>query len=116
MLGLLSPCVRWVEFLKPDRECPLRRKGGQSLLAQLGGTFLRSALEAKSGGIFDPYPIVGAALAAGINQAESTPPEWQQGAEGTVSDSVRTWGSPRLHHYTLRLSRAFGQDALYLPL
>src|ERR1700674_775933 len=34
--------------------------------------------------VFDaigPYPIVGAAFAAGINQAESTPPEWQQGAE-----------------------------------
>jgi len=30
---------------------------------------------------FGPYPIVGAALAAGINQAESTPPEWGQGAE-----------------------------------
>jgi len=31
---------------------------------------------------FGPYPIVGAAFAAGINQAESTPPEWNQGAEG----------------------------------
>lgn len=30
---------------------------------------------------FGPYPIVGAALAAGINQAENTPPEWRQGAE-----------------------------------
>jgi hypothetical protein len=30
---------------------------------------------------FGPYPIVGAAFAAGINQAESTPPEWRQGAE-----------------------------------
>src|SRR5260370_16028588 len=30
---------------------------------------------------FGPYPIVGAALVAGINQAENTPPEWQQGAE-----------------------------------
>src|SRR6266851_3191935 len=31
---------------------------------------------------FGPYPILGAAFAAGINQAERTPPEWQQGAEG----------------------------------
>jgi hypothetical protein len=30
---------------------------------------------------FGPYPIVGAALAAGINQAEGAPPEWRQGAE-----------------------------------
>jgi hypothetical protein len=29
---------------------------------------------------FGPYPIVGAALAAGINQADNTPPEWKQGA------------------------------------
>src|ERR1700693_1347539 len=31
---------------------------------------------------FGPYPIVGAALVAGINQAQRTPPEWEQGAEG----------------------------------
>ncbi len=31
---------------------------------------------------FGPYTIVGAALAAGINQANNTPPEWKQGAEG----------------------------------
>src|ERR1700675_1725837 len=34
--------------------------------------------------IFDmigPYPILGAALSAGINQADNTPPEWGQGAE-----------------------------------
>jgi hypothetical protein len=30
---------------------------------------------------FGPYPIVGAALAAGINQGDNTPPEWKQGAE-----------------------------------
>src|ERR1700687_6043082 len=31
---------------------------------------------------FGPYPIVGATLAAGINQADNTPPEWKQGFEG----------------------------------
>jgi hypothetical protein len=31
---------------------------------------------------FGPYPIVGAAFAAGINQLQNTPPEWNQGAEG----------------------------------
>jgi hypothetical protein len=29
---------------------------------------------------FGPYPIVGAAFIAGINQAEKTPPEWGEGA------------------------------------
>jgi hypothetical protein len=32
--------------------------------------------------VFGPYPIVGAAIAAGINQADKTPPDWRQGAEG----------------------------------
>ena len=29
---------------------------------------------------FGPYPIAGAAMVAGLNQAEGTPPEWGQGA------------------------------------
>jgi hypothetical protein len=29
---------------------------------------------------FGPYPIAGAAIVAGVNQAEGTPPEWGQGA------------------------------------
>jgi hypothetical protein len=35
--------------------------------------------------VFDavgPYPIVGAALVAAVNQREGTPPEWRQGAAG----------------------------------
>lgn len=32
--------------------------------------------------VFGPYPILGAAVTAGINQAQNTPPEWRQGAEG----------------------------------
>jgi hypothetical protein len=31
---------------------------------------------------YGPYPIVGAAVAAGINQLGNSPPEWRQGAEG----------------------------------
>lgn len=31
---------------------------------------------------FGPYPIVGAAFAAGISQVHNAPPEWHQGAEG----------------------------------
>lgn len=29
-----------------------------------------------------PYPIVGAAIAAVVNQVQNTPPEWRQGADG----------------------------------
>ena len=31
---------------------------------------------------FGPYPIVGAAVVAGMEQAENAPPEWNQGAKG----------------------------------
>ena len=31
---------------------------------------------------YGPYPIAGAALAAGINQVSNAPPEWGQGGEG----------------------------------
>jgi hypothetical protein len=31
---------------------------------------------------FGPYPIVGSAIAAGINQEDNSPPEWRQGMEG----------------------------------
>ena len=31
---------------------------------------------------YGPYPIVGAATVAGINQISNAPPEWRQGAEG----------------------------------
>lgn len=31
---------------------------------------------------FGPYPIVGSAVTAGLNQYTNSPPEWRQGAEG----------------------------------
>jgi hypothetical protein len=38
---------------------------------------------------FGPYPIAGAALAAGINQFTDSPPDWKQGMAGYS----RRWGS-----------------------
>jgi hypothetical protein len=63
---------------------------------------------------FGPYPIVGAALAAGVQQAGNGPPEWKQGAEGygkrfgsdlavaTVTTTTR-----------YALAEAFKEDTLY---
>ena len=60
-----------------------------------------------------PYPILGAAVAAGINQADRTPPEWEQGAEGygkrfgsnfaiaAVSTTTRYAFAEALHEDTL---------------
>jgi hypothetical protein len=63
---------------------------------------------------FGPYPIVGAALAAGINQAGNTPPEWQQGAAGYGMRFGSDFGIAATTTTTrYALARAFGEDTLY---
>ena len=63
---------------------------------------------------FGPYPIVGSAFAAGINQLSNTPPEWKQGAEGFAkrfgSDfSISAAGTTTRYG----LAAAFKEDTLY---
>ena len=61
-----------------------------------------------------PYPIVGAALAAGINQADNTPPEWQQGAEGYGKRFGSNFGIAAISTTTrYGLAEALGEDTLY---
>ena len=63
---------------------------------------------------FGPYPIVGAALAAGINQAESTPPEWKQGAEGYGKRFGSNFTIAAVSTTTrYALAEAFREDTLY---
>jgi len=63
---------------------------------------------------FGPYPIVGAAVAAGINQADNTPPEWKQGAEGYGKRAVSDFGIAAVTTTTrYTLAKAFGEDTLY---
>jgi len=63
---------------------------------------------------FGPYPIVGAAVAAGINQAYNTPPEWNQGAAGYGKRFVSNFGIAAVST-TMRygLAEAFREDTLY---
>jgi hypothetical protein len=63
---------------------------------------------------FGPYPIMGATLAAGINQADNTPPEWKQGFEG-YSKRVRSDFGIAAVTTTSRyvLAQAFREDTLY---
>ena len=63
---------------------------------------------------YGPYPIAGAALAAGINQLSNAPPEWRQGTEGFSkrfgSDfAVATIGTTT----RFGLAEAFKEDTLY---
>jgi len=63
---------------------------------------------------FGPYPIAGAAFAAGVNQAYNTPPEWKQGAAGFSRRFGSDFGIAAITT-TARygLAQAFRQDTLY---
>jgi hypothetical protein len=63
---------------------------------------------------YGPYPIVGAAFAAGINQADNTPPEWRQGAEGYGKRLASNFGIAAVSTTTrYALAEAFREDTLY---
>lgn len=63
---------------------------------------------------FGPYPIVGAALAGGINQADNTPPEWKQGMQGYARRFGSDFGIAAVSTTTrYALAQAFHEDTLY---
>jgi hypothetical protein len=63
---------------------------------------------------FGPYPIVGVALSAGVNQADNTPPEWKQGAGGYGRRFGSNFGIAAVSTTTrYGLARVFREDALY---
>ena len=63
---------------------------------------------------FGPYPIVGAAFAAGINQAYHTPPEWEEGAEGYGKRFGSDFAIAAVSTTTrYALAQAFREDTLY---
>jgi hypothetical protein len=63
---------------------------------------------------FGPYPIVGAALTAGISQASNGVPEWGQGAEGYGKRIGSAFGVAAVSTTTrYALSEALRQDAMY---
>jgi hypothetical protein len=64
--------------------------------------------------VMGPYPIFGAAFAAGINQAENTPPEWKQGAEAYGRRFGSDFGIAAITTTTrYGLAEAFGEDTVY---
>ncbi|MDP9337430.1 MAG: hypothetical protein M3P45_01035 [Acidobacteriota bacterium] len=63
---------------------------------------------------YGPYPIMGAAIVAGINQADSTPPEWGGGAEAYGKRAGSNYGINIISTTTrYALSGALHQDTLY---
>jgi len=67
--------------------------------------------------VFDmigPYPILGAAFAAGISQATNTPPEWKQGASGYGKRYASDFGIAAISTTTrYALAEALKEDTLY---
>jgi hypothetical protein len=63
---------------------------------------------------FGPYPIGGAALAAGLNQFTNSPPEWQQGVEGYSKRFGSNFGIAAVATTTrYGLAEALKEDTLY---
>ena len=63
---------------------------------------------------FGPYPIVGAAVAGGINQLQNTPPEWKQGSVDYFKRFGSDFGIAAVTTTTrYALAEAFKEDTLY---
>jgi hypothetical protein len=63
---------------------------------------------------FGPYPIGGAAVAAGINQFSNSPPEWHQGVEGYSKRLGSDFGIAAVGTTTrYGLAEALKEDTLY---
>jgi hypothetical protein len=63
---------------------------------------------------FGPYPMVGAAFVAAVNQAEGTPPEWGQGASAygrRFGSNLAIAGVTTTTRYAL--AKAFREDTVY---
>jgi len=63
---------------------------------------------------FGPYPIVAATFVAGIAQADTSPPEWKQGAAGYARRFGSAYGIAAVSTTTrYALAEAFKEDTLY---
>lgn len=86
--------------------------------APMEATYLRPTDGTKFNNyLFDaygPYPIAGAALAAGINQLSNAPPEWRQGSEGFGKRFGSDFAIAAVGTTTrFGLAEAFKEDTLY---
>jgi hypothetical protein len=95
---------------------PLLAKAQKTDQAEI--TYIRPTEKTKLGNYFfdtfGPYPIIGAAFAAGINQATNTPPEWKQGGEGYGKRFASNFSIAAVSTTTrYALAEAFREDTLY---
>ncbi|MGA7343129.1 MAG: hypothetical protein WCF17_02720 [Terracidiphilus sp.] len=86
--------------------------------AETNPTYVRPTERTKVGNyVFDafgPYPIAGAAFAAGINQLGNAPPEWNQGLKGYGRRFGSDFAIAAIGTTTrYGLAEAFKEDTLY---
>ena len=63
---------------------------------------------------FGPYSMLGAAFAAGIQQADNTPPEWDQGAKGYGRRFGSNFGiAATTNTARYAFAKALGEDTIY---
>lgn len=63
---------------------------------------------------FGPYPLVGAAIAGGVNQVENAPPEWKQGFAGYSKRFGSDFAIAAVTTSTrYTLAKVFREDTLY---
>jgi len=91
---------------------------GITILEKLDLTYFRPTERTKVSNYafdaFGPYPIVGAGVAAGINQWSNSPPEWGQGATGFGKRFGSDFGIAAIGTSTrYGLAEAFREDTLY---
>jgi hypothetical protein len=102
------------EFYSADRSAD----DGTTVAGQVDPNYIRPNQRTKAlNYIFDafgPYPVVGAGIAAGINQWTNAPPEWRQGAAGLGKRFGSNFAIAAVATTTrYGLSEAFKEDALY---
>jgi hypothetical protein len=101
----------------PDSPEPSRTVASTAI-GQMDLTYVRPTQRTKVNNFlfdaFGPYPIAGAAIVAGINQASNAPPEWNQGVEGYSKRFGSDFAIAAVSTTTrYALSEAFKEDALY---
>ncbi len=128
-LMILFPAILGLTFLSPLATAQSLVDAGDSSSAevlpptdtthsQLTLTYTRptekTKLQSYFFDAFGPYPIAGAAFAAGINQYKGAPPEWKQGMEGygkRFGSNFAIAGVSTTTRYAL--AKAFHEDTLY---
>jgi len=119
-LGVLAPLGRAQTTVASNTSSSIREDADLPTIKQPAADVLYSRpteqmkLRAYVFDAFGPYPIIGAAFIAGVNQAEGTPPEWGQGGKAYGQRFGSNLAIAAITTTTrYGLAEAFREDTLY---